>query len=253
MQDSPGRSDIPSNPPTLRVLVAARDPLARAELAALLADEPGHTIAGQVGADRQGELADAIDFYRPEVVVVDLGWSSAEAIAGLAEPAELGLPILALVPDAATARDALQAGARGILPRDLPSGDLVIALAAVARGLYVIHPDFAPGTAMDRASGDGIDGFELSLGFRGSGVSRDIAAGPDAPRATPALVEPLTARELEVLRLLAEGLTNKAIAHRLAISENTVKFHVNAILGKLGAASRTEATMIGARLGLVPM
>ena len=57
--------------------------------------------------------------------------------------------------------------------------------------------------------------------------------------------------ELEVLRLLGQGLTNKAIAQRLGISDNTVKFHVNAILGKLGAASRTEATVIAARLGLI--
>lgn len=252
----PRRSDFPSNPRSLRVLVAAGDPLARAELAALLAaDEPAYTVAGQVGADRPGEIADAIDLYRPEVIIVDLGWSSAEAVAGLAEPAERGLPVLALVPDAVVAADAWQAGARGILPRDLPSGDLVVALAAVARGLHVIHSDFAPRGAMDRASGMGIDGFGLAppVSLRGSGVSSHPAGDPDNPHTASTLVEPLTARELEVLRLLAEGLTNKAIAHRLAISENTVKFHVNAILGKLGAASRTEATMIGARMGLVPM
>ena len=66
-----------------------------------------------------------------------------------------------------------------------------------------------------------------------------------------ALVEPLTPRELEVLRLMAEGLPNKTIAARLEISEHTVKFHVNTILGKLGVASRTEAVVRATRLGLI--
>jgi two-component system nitrate/nitrite response regulator NarL len=65
------------------------------------------------------------------------------------------------------------------------------------------------------------------------------------------LVEELTPRELEVLQLLAEGLPNKAIGLRLEISEHTVKFHVNAILGKLGAQSRTEAVVRASRLGLI--
>jgi DNA-binding NarL/FixJ family response regulator len=63
----------------------------------------------------------------------------------------------------------------------------------------------------------------------------------------------LTERELEVLPLLALGLPNKAVAQRLGISEHTVKFHVGAILSKLGAASRTEAVMIAARRGLLPL
>jgi len=66
-----------------------------------------------------------------------------------------------------------------------------------------------------------------------------------------ALVEPLTARERQVLGLLAEGLTNKAIAERLGISDHTVKFHVNAVLGKLGVESRSEAIVQAIRLGLV--
>jgi len=73
---------------------------------------------------------------------------------------------------------------------------------------------------------------------------------PRPPRPA-ALVEPLTPRESEVLQLLAQGLPNKAIAERLRISDHTAKFHVNAILGKLGAQTRTEAIVHAARLGLV--
>ncbi len=67
----------------------------------------------------------------------------------------------------------------------------------------------------------------------------------------PVTVETLTRRELEVLRLLAEGLPNKAVAYRLDISEHTVKFHVNSILTKLSAQSRTEAVTTATRLGLI--
>ncbi|HTN52694.1 MAG TPA: helix-turn-helix transcriptional regulator, partial [Anaeromyxobacter sp.] len=73
---------------------------------------------------------------------------------------------------------------------------------------------------------------------------------PGPPPLSP-LVEPLTPREAEVLSLLAEGLSNRAIAARLGISEHTAKFHVGAVLGKLGAESRSEAVSLAARLGLV--
>jgi two-component system, NarL family, nitrate/nitrite response regulator NarL len=74
---------------------------------------------------------------------------------------------------------------------------------------------------------------------------------PAAYSPEPAIAVELTAREQEVLQLLAEGLPNKAIARRLEISEHTVKFHVNAILGKLNAQSRTEAVVRAGRLGLI--
>ena len=75
----------------------------------------------------------------------------------------------------------------------------------------------------------------------------------DAPVPPEELAEPLTPRELEVLQLLSQGLPNKRIAQRLAISEHTVKFHVNAILGKLGVQSRGEAMVQAVRLGLVAL
>ncbi len=76
-----------------------------------------------------------------------------------------------------------------------------------------------------------------------------LSAQPEASGDRP--VEDLTPRELEVLQLLAEGLANKAIAQRLGVSDHTIKFHVNAILGKLGAQSRTEAVVRATRLGLI--
>jgi DNA-binding NarL/FixJ family response regulator len=79
------------------------------------------------------------------------------------------------------------------------------------------------------------------------------AVAVDATAADDTIDEPLTARELDVLALMAEGLTNKRIAERLAISDQTVKFHVAAIAGKLGAVNRTDAVRRAVRRGLVAL
>jgi DNA-binding NarL/FixJ family response regulator len=93
-----------------------------------------------------------------------------------------------------------------------------------------------------RAAADSADGVVM------------LPAGPRALAGEePADVEPLTARERAVLELLAEGLPNKAIAMRLGISDQTVKFHVAAIAGKLGAANRTEAVRLAVRRGLITL
>ena len=219
----------------VRVLIVADDPLVRAGLAALLADEPGCVVAGQVvsDADLSGELVseEARALYQPDVVLWDLGWDPALVPVAISDRDQEGgeepvkVPAVALLPgDAAWTRavtDTWVAGARGFLLRDVEAEGLAAALLAVAQGLIVLDPALA--------------GAVMPL------------QGP----ATAQLVEELSARELEVLQLLAEGLPNKAIGYQLGISEHTVKFHVNAILGKLGVQSRTEAAVQATRLGLI--
>ncbi len=209
------------------VLIVADDALARAGLAALLVDEPTVTVAGRTGAAE--DLAAALASYAPDVVLWDLGWHPERSIDHLLAVADAAPPIAALLPDGDSAAAAWLAGARGLLPRDAAPQVIAAALLALAEGLAVVAPDFAP--------------------TFGVAVPPHILPAPSQGVALP--VEPLTARELEVLRLLAEGLPNKTIAQRLRISEHTVKFHVNAILGKLGAASRTEAVVRATRLGLL--
>lgn len=131
-----------------------------------------------------------------------------------------GAPVLVLAQDRDAAADALARGARGALLRTAAPRRIRAALHAVADGLVAIDDDIADSIL------------------------------PHA-RAAVELIEPLTPRELEVLHLLASGLTNKDIASRLGISDHTVKFHVNGILGKLGVESRTEAVVQAARLGIV--
>jgi two-component system nitrate/nitrite response regulator NarL len=125
---------------------------------------------------------------------------------------------VALLPDATQAADAWAAGARGLLLRSADAPHLLTAIKAVGQGLAVLDPALAGALPLDR---------------------------PRPP------TDDLTPRERDVLRLLAEGLSNKGIAQRLSISDHTVKFHLNAILSKLNAQSRTEAVVTAIRLGLI--
>ena len=205
--------------PTLRTLVVADDPLARTGLATLLAAQSGCTVMGQVPAD--AGLGTALQVFLPDVVVWDLGWEPAAALERLVELTQAGPPIVVLLPDDNHAADAWSAGARGLFLREGAVESLAAGLATVAQGLVVIDP-------------------ALVQALR---PSRDATPAP--------LAEELTPREQEVLQLLAEGLSNKAIAYQLDISEHTVKFHVNAVMNKLGAQSRTEAVVRATRLGLI--
>jgi two-component system, NarL family, nitrate/nitrite response regulator NarL len=209
----------------LRVMIVADDPLVRAGLTGLVAGEPGCLVVGRAG--HADDLPAAIETYRPDVVLWDLGWNPGSALETLADILPMAAPVLVLLPDDVHAGVAWSSGARGLLPRDVDPGRLAAGLAAAAQGLGVIDPAFMAALAPAAADGE--------------------ATG----RKTLAPLEELSPRELDVLRLVAEGLPNKIIALRLGISEHTVKFHINAILGKLGVASRTEAVVRATRLGLI--
>ena len=206
----------------VRVLIVANDPLARAGLRVLLADRPETDVVGHmaVGVDMVAQLA----AFQPDVIVWDMGWDmerdpSHSPLDELAEVCESDYVVLGLLSDEAHVGAVWTAGARGVLRRDHSVETLVAALIAMQQGLIVLTPEFAT--------------TQMTL----------RVAAPVAPS------EALTPREREVLQLLAEGLPNKSIADRLAISEHTVKFHVNALMGKLGAQSRTEAVVRAVRLG----
>ena len=200
----------------LNLLLIADDPLARAGLAALLADTVACEIVGQMSsmtatADFPPDLPAPAD-----VIIWDMGWDTVEVVI---DWVDIDTPVVALVGDKEQVTAVWQSGVRGILLRDMDSDKLLAAAQAVAHGLVVIEPQWAN------------------------------ALLPTAD--TLSLDEPLTPREMQVLQRLAEGLTNKAIAQELSISEHTIKFHVNAIMGKLHAQSRTEAVVRATRLGLI--
>lgn len=174
-------------------------------------------LDGQEGCEVVGQMdtthPDQFELFTPDVVVWDGGWDTA---------LDTSYPIAALVADEVTAQLVWASGARGILPLTIESEALALALQTIAQGLLVIDPQF-------------VESLLPTL------------------ESTPELVEDLTPREREVVQLLAEGLSNKAMAVQLGISEHTIKFHVTAIMGKLNAQSRTEAAIRAARLGLISL
>lgn len=217
--------DSIESPRPVSVAVLSRYPSVRAGLRVLLDADPRCAVVAE-GADIEAigdELTPA------DVLVIDL--PSLEGLEGLVEDAERlptpGLVLLGPPPDDPRLLARLGARPWAYLPREAEATELVSAVMSVHNGLLALDPAIAlrlllPGP-LPRPS---VDGDEI---------------------------EDLTARELEVLGLLAEGIPNKAIARRLGISDHTVKFHVGSLLGKLGAASRTEAVRIGARRGLIAL
>jgi DNA-binding NarL/FixJ family response regulator len=209
--------------PVLRVLIVSPNPLARGGLAAMLDGKAGMKAVGSTGVAEAPSIAGQL---LPDVVLLDVGDGELEeldAIARLAA-AQPGLPIVALTGEQGALAQALGFGASALLPVGVDPETLAAALVASARGLVSIP-------------------------------RQEIATLlPHEERIEPALnapTESLTPRELEVLQLMARGLTNRQIAGRLTISEHTVKFHAGAVLGKLNARSRAEAVARAIGLGWI--
>jgi two-component system, NarL family, nitrate/nitrite response regulator NarL len=201
--------------PPQRLLLVSADALGRTGLASLLGEE---SIAAALEPNEVASWLENAGL--PDLVVWDLGWGATEVPQELRDLEAANIPILVMVDDANQAAEVRQSIAASVLSRASRREVLASAMIAAAAGLIVIDPAF------------------------------DARPIPGHPEAEPTL-EPLTPREVEVLQWVAEGLPNKAIALRLGIRETTVKFHVNSILAKLGAQSRTEAVTRAARLGLI--
>ncbi|HZZ85438.1 MAG TPA: response regulator transcription factor [Anaeromyxobacteraceae bacterium] len=196
----------------LAVALVGSDPLSLGGLAALLGARPDLAVVAQLAPAEvtPGALAGA----SAAVVDPDAGTARWEGLRALARAS---LPAVAIVSSEAQAAEALAAGARAVVRRDAGPERLAAAIVAAAEGLVVLD-----------------------------GALAERLLRPAPPEAG---LEGLTPREREVLALLGEGLANKVIAGRLGISERTAKFHVEAILSKLGAESRAEAIVRAARLG----
>lgn len=206
----------------LTLLVVSADPLARAALSALLESNASCTLLDVVDpaiierATAQEGLESEAD-----VIVWDPGLDAGPLPADYF--ADLGAPVVILLAEADQLPEAVAAGARGFIPRTMDSVKIVAAAQTAVAGLIAIDPT----------------------------LLASLLPPPDSQ--PPDLAESMTPREMEVLQLLAEGLTNRAIASRLGVSEHTIKFHVNSILNKLDAQSRTEAVVTGTRLGLIAL
>jgi DNA-binding NarL/FixJ family response regulator len=205
------------------VFIVAPSAASRAHLRSLVL-EAGLTPVGS--ARDLAAIDDTVLDSEPDILLIDRVSGPPESErADLMEIA--GRSRVVLLVDRAGQRQivrAFQEGAWAVLPRELSAPQLRAALGAVVAGLIVAHPS----------------------------AVRSLAPSPALETAAPSPpAEPLTKRELQVLEMLAAGLLNKEIAARLGISEHTAKFHVASILGKLGAATRTEAVTIALRHGLL--
>ncbi len=204
----------------LRVLICGPDLFARMGLAALLADQSEINVVGQLAWAPDGLTQFAV--YQPDVILWDVGWTVSAHLDGLTAVIDAGYGSVVLLPDSESASLVYASGVQGMLLRTSDGTALASALVAVSNGLRVLAPD-------------------LLANLLATGGNRDEPYGG----------EPLTPREQEVLQSMAQGLSNKLIARHLNITEHTVKFHVNAILGKLGAQSRTDAVVRATRAGLI--
>lgn len=206
---------------TIRILLADDHPVVRDGLAAMLATQPDFAVVGEAGNGAEA-VAEAARL-RPDVVLMDLEMPELDGIEAIkrmraADPSVQVVVLTAFDTDERIV-GSLQAGAQGYLLKGAPRAEIFAAIRTVSAGGALIPPVVA------------------------SKLLRQVRAvkSPDA----------LTAREAEVLSLVASGLANKEIAARLSISERTVKFHVSAVLSKLGAKNRTQAVRLAREMGLV--
>lgn len=200
----------------IRIVIVGDNPLARAGLAAMLDNSDTCQLLGQVSAD--DNMLSQLDVLEPDVLVWDVSWETDLQWLRAANAGEF--LILAMVAEAGQILPLWTLGVQGILGRAASAEKMLQAIQSLYLGLVVIQ-----------------DAFVETLNIRLSVEST--------------LEEALTSREMEVLQLLAEGLSNKGIAYQLGISDHTVKFHVNSIMTKLKAQSRTEAAVRATKLGLI--
>ena len=216
--------------PPVRVLLVDDQALFREALATLLGVRPEIEVVGEAG-DGDAALRQAAEL-RPDVVLMDLHMPVLDGIAATrrlrVEQPEVRVLALTTFDDDEDVFAALRAGAVGYLLKDVSSDRLVEAVLAAARGESVLQPSVAARV-----------------------VARVAQLPDDAPRRPQPLVVPLSDRELEVLRLLADGSSNREIAASLFLAEGTVKNHVTNVLAKLGARDRTQAALRARALDLI--
>lgn len=207
----------------IRILVADDHPIVRDGLTAVLSTQTDFEIAGE--ATNGAEAIEQLKGGQADVLLLDLEMPILDGLQTLQQMREQGISIPTIVFTAFDTDEriveAVQAGAQGYLLKGAPRDELF-------NGIRVVHA--------------------------GGSLLQPVIASKLMNRLTnpqPAMIEPLTPREEEVLALMARGLQNKEIAAELIITERTVKFHASSIMGKLGAGNRTEAVALAVDKGLI--
>jgi two-component system, NarL family, response regulator len=207
------------SPDPIRVLIADDHPVVRMGVALLVSDQPHMRLVAQ--ATNGEEAVRLYGEHRPDVVLMDLRMPGLDGVAAITAVRELDpaarIVILTTFDGEEDIYRGLRAGAKAYLLKDSPQQEIVDCIHAVVRGQRYLPPHVAAKLA------ERLDNSELSK------------------------------RELEVLRHLATGMSNKEIARVTGITEGTVKFHVTSIMSKLDAKSRTEAVTVAVKRGLIDL
>ncbi|MGW1179411.1 response regulator [Kitasatospora sp. NPDC002543] len=217
----------------IRVLLADDEPMIRAGLRAVLATDPGIEIVAEAGDGR--EAVELVRRHRPDVAVLDIRMPGTDGITAAAEIRRNGLATGVLMLTTFGEDDyilrALGGGANGFLIKSGEPEELLAGVRAVAGGAAYLSPKVAARVV-------------AHLAATGAGGPADRRAGARER------VAALTARERDVLTLIAAGLSNGQIARRLGVVEGTVKAHVSSILARLGVANRAAAAVLAHEAGL---
>jgi DNA-binding NarL/FixJ family response regulator len=236
-------ASAPTRRSGIRVLAVEDHPVMRLGVRALLERE-GLVVAGITSTC--AEAVDLIAENEPDVVLLDLGLPDAtgpEAVSRIREVSS-SLPIIAFSVERTpeVIRAVLRAGANGYVSKDAPSSQVIAALEAAVQGLTALGP--AEARALSR-TGETIPVAEATED------TAEVETDDSEPGAAVPVREPLTPRELELLRYLAEGYTNKEIARAMVLAEDTVKKGVQTLIAKLGATDRTHAVVLALRRHLI--
>jgi DNA-binding NarL/FixJ family response regulator len=213
----------------IRILLADDQPLFREALRTLISLQPDLQVAGEAGDGE--EAVRMAETLHPDVVLMDLQMPLVDGVEATrrlhSSQPECRVIALTTFGDDDYVFDCLRAGAVGYLLKDAPSESLFEAIRAAARGESFLQPSIT------------------------TRVLAEFARLSEQPTSSNAsLIEPLSDREREILRLIASGLSNREIADRLFITEGTVKNHVTNILGKLDVRDRTQAALKARELGI---
>ncbi len=212
---------------SIRVFLADDHAVVREGLVALIETEADMEV---VGTGENGEEAvRRVKHFRPDVTLLDLHMPRKDGLEAIVEIKE-ALPdarilVLTSFGDDEHVFTAIKSGALGYLLKDTPPHDLIRAIRSVYEGKSALHPDIA------------------------LKVIREL----NKPDDLPPTADPLTEREVDVLKLVARGLSNEEVAEILVVSERTVRTHVSNILGKLQLANRTQAALYALREGITSL